>query len=69
MALTQIQNPITHSWVKLIPPVEIADDADLDKMLSKFTRFCEVAWEKFGRCDDPHIIRNLRDWEEPPRKR
>lgn len=50
--VTELCNPITRYWAKLVPNFELDPDAgleDLAKLQWEFYRFCEKAWDSPAR--------------------
>jgi hypothetical protein len=44
MVVGKLQNPISRSIVKLIPPREIHGKEQLDALYAAFSEFCKTAW-------------------------
>lgn len=52
--LTEVQNPITRTAVKLVPPVKIETMADYDRFIRRTNQYFQLGWE-IGRLD-PQVL-------------
>lgn len=58
--ISQMQNPITRSMVKIEPPLICTDPERFKLFEKRFWRWCEALWE-INRID-PDVLISDRDW-------
>lgn len=52
--LTEMQNPVTRSIVKVVPPQEITEPGQVEDLVRRFNAYCAAAWD-LGHMD-PDVV-------------
>jgi hypothetical protein len=61
--ISELQNPITRTVARIVPPLEITSEEELYELAAKWDLYCLVAWMDSRR--DPNPVTGLREWCEP----
>lgn len=62
--IAALRNPLTATWVKLVPPFDYENLAEREGLLTRFTAFCLAGWELAHL--DPQEIDGRFGWNHEP---